>query len=123
MIVGGGLGLFGGPAGVAAGLAIGGAAGGWIGGAVGGKSGAKKGKSAGQKKAQRQAARGFQKDWRAKKKRQVAAERGARADLEGANLLAKMQDDDQMLASSMREAPVTGGGKGQFERFEQRNFG
>ena len=112
----------------AAGAIITGAAalGGAVGGIFGGKLGADKGRSAGRAKAQKQAARGFQKDWKAKKKRQVSAEKGARAKVEQSNLMANMQQkfsDDQILSSSMAEPIEPVRGKGQFDRFEQRTFG
>ena len=69
---------------------------------------------------------GFQKDWKAKKKRQVSAEKGARAKVEQSNLMANMQQkfsDDQILTSSMAEPIEPVRGKGQFDRFEQRTFG
>ena len=103
------------------GALVGGVAG-WL----GGKSKGEEQKRKAIRKAKAQAARGFQKDWKAKKKRQVAAERGARAKVEQSNLMANMQQqfsDDQVLSSAMSESPTPSRGKGQFERFEQTYFG
>ena len=70
----------------------------------------------------------FQKDWKSKNRKQVAAEQKSRADIEAANLQAKTiskVSDDAMLAGMMDSAPAptTTSGGSQLDRFEQTHFG
>jgi hypothetical protein len=79
-------------------------------------------------KAKKKAAKQFQKDWKSKKRKQVAAERSARASVEQANLQsqqAKALSSDAVLASMMDTAPpvTSSRGKTQLDKFEDLNFG
>jgi hypothetical protein len=92
-----------------------------LGSIFGGKKGAKKGAAKARSAAQRKAAKEFQKDYKQKRRRQVAQEKQARADLERANLTAKQTkdfSDSALLAQSMAPPEAsTSTGSTQIDRF------
>ena len=79
------------------------------------------------RKAKRKAAKQFQKDWKSKKRKQVAAEKDARANIESANLQSQTisQVSDDAVLSGMMDAPAgpsSSSGGSQLDRFEQKYF-
>ena len=106
---------------------IGSTLGGALGSIFGGKDKAKQEARKERRRARKAAAKKFQKDYEQKKRRQVANEKRARADIEAANLAARQQKnitDSALLAQSMAPPePSTSTGSTQIDRFEQRYFG
>lgn len=126
-VVGGALGSVIPGAGTVVGASIGATIGGAIGGLFGGKSGAKKGARKAKIQARKKAADQFQKDWKAKKRKQVASERAARANIEEANLQAsavsKLSDDALLQQTLDRPSTLSARGSTQLDKFEQTYFG